>query len=784
MQIKPATRLLLWLVVAMAVFATLTVQLSRGIVIDTNILGLLPKTERDPIVQSALDTFSSNFSRKMTFLVGADNKQQAIVSATRVVETLQQSKLFTEINFFFDKDSASKTFKHYFPYRAGLLSATDRVLLQQGNIEQLKQRSLATLYNPASPISSSLLKDDPLLLFFNFLTSTQPSASQLQLVDNVLLAEYNQQSFIFISAELSQSPFSLPLQQQLKQLLKSLENNISTSTLITAGMPLHAMAGTASAKHEISVIGGGSIAAIILLILLVFRSTKPLLIALLPIAFGVAAAITACALLFDSIHMLSLVFGACLVGVSIDYSFHYFCEHLGSGNSWQAELGLQRIFTGISFGLGTSIIGYLALFIAPFPGLHQMAVFSSVGLFAAYLTVVCVFPSLLTRPYHYQPQWAWRITDKLFKPWDAIVNNNRLAMIILPLLILMGAAISTVQTDDDIRLLRNTPDNIAAMEKQFSTITGQQMASEFFLVSGTSAEQVLQTEELLLAKLGDILPTSSVRAISQSLPSLQRQHQQRQWLAEHLKADAPLAQHLTQLGFSKQTINNYRQQTHGSGLTFTDWSVSPMAKLYQNQWLTTKQGEFASIVMLNGRQHTSALTTLADSIDGVSLIDQVSDVSTLFKRYRQRAVHAVLAAYGIIFLLLVARYRFKFASLIMLPPVLAAGFALAVSAAFGQAINLFNIVALLLVLAIGIDYTLFFAESDSQHRRNTALAILLSCITTLLAFGLLALSSTPAIQSFGITVGSGIIFAFLGSPLASAIRTKSTTPHRKQHNNE
>ncbi len=73
--------------------------------------------------------------------------------------------------------------------------------------------------------------------------------------------------------------------------------------------------------------------------------------------------------------------------------------------------------------------------------------------------------------------------------------------------------------------------------------------------------------------------------------------------------------------------------------------------------------------------------------------------------------------------------------------------------------------ALLLVLGIGVDYALFFRETGLDNPA-TLLAIALSSLTTLLAFGLLALSATTAIHAFGQTILVGILVAFLLSPMA------------------
>ncbi len=144
--------------------------------------------------------------------------------------------------------------------------------------------------------------------------------------------------------------------------------------------------------------------------------------------------------------------------------------------------------------------------------------------------------------------------------------------------------------------------------------------------------------------------------------------------------------------------------------------------------------------------------------------------------------------------LLAWRYGFKKSLLLILPPVIAGCAGIAVTTLTGVPLNLFNLLALVLILGIGIDYTLFFAEQshsdtsanetiNADHAQSTLLAISLSAATTLLSFGLLALSDTQAIHSFGITVLIGILVAWLLAPLSMSIsRTrKNTQPQTASH---
>ncbi len=82
---------------------------------------------------------------------------------------------------------------------------------------------------------------------------------------------------------------------------------------------------------------------------------------------------------------------------------------------------------------------------------------------------------------------------------------------------------------------------------------------------------------------------------------------------------------------------------------------------------------------------------------------------------------------------------------------------------------------LILVLAIGVDYATFCAETDQAHRPVTMLAVLLDMVTTLLSFGLLAFSSVFAVHAFGLTMLLGILIAFLLAPLAGAVQPRKGT---------
>jgi predicted exporter len=79
--------------------------------------------------------------------------------------------------------------------------------------------------------------------------------------------------------------------------------------------------------------------------------------------------------------------------------------------------------------------------------------------------------------------------------------------------------------------------------------------------------------------------------------------------------------------------------------------------------------------------------------------------------------------------------------------------------------TLFHVLAFLLVIGVGVNYSIFLIEGNDQ-KNATTLGVLLSVTTTFLSFGLLSFSSMPAAHNFGVTLAIGIFGAAVLSPIS------------------
>jgi predicted exporter len=632
----------LWTLTVVIVILLFAYKLNTGISIESNILALLPATEADPAVEKAFERFSGHIERKVVFLVGDNDFTIARQAANQFYQKLISIRIFNEVNYRLDETEQQRVFSSYFPYRSMLLSSKQQQQLEQGKFEAIINNALTHLYSPLT--HSSLLEQDPLFLFSDYVTEMSASLGTLNMEDGVITVTKDGISYILISALLYFEPFSAQDQSLFAKFYTDAQNAIVSQypsvVILSAGVIHHAIAGTNSAKQQISTIGVGSLLGILLLIFLAFRSLQPLWFSLLPIAVGLLAGLVACLLVFGEIHLITLVFGASLIGVSIDYCFHYFADQYDGGSHWQAKKGLQRIFPGITLGLITSLIGYAALFIAPFPGLRQIALFSSVGLLASYLCVVYWFPDWLSASDNNKeilPLFK-TIAATLISLWDSRPIYLIVLAFISVLVIVSG--LLNLQINDDIRILQSSPIELIEQEKQIKEIFQFNGGNQFFMIKADTAQAVLEKEE----KLGQLLQQkmkegalSSYQAISQVLPSAASQQKNylmtRQAFIEHQPI---LARYFQDIGFDETVSQHYLEQfkpLSAPPLSIDVGMKSPALDSLRFLWLGKIDESYASMMALGNVKNIQSLELLEQNMHGITFIDRVDDISQLLKRY-------------------------------------------------------------------------------------------------------------------------------------------------------
>jgi predicted exporter len=742
----------------------------------SNVFELLPASEYDPLTQHATQTVEREIERQLLFLIGHEDRAVAKTAAIEFASALSGYPLIERVQDRVDPAQIADAGDLYFAHRARLLSAQQIESIERDGGRAVEQSALAAVYSPLGNVDSATLLADPFSLFAGSLRALQPPSS-LTFDDGFLWTRDDAKHYVFIAAT-AKDVGTIEQQRQLSDFVESLARRTereSAADVLATGFVLYANAGTQSAQSEITLIGLGSILGVVLLIIGVFRSVRPLVLGVLSIASGCALALAVTLAIFGSVHLFTLVFGASLIGVSIDYSLHYVAQEALGDPGWSSDEALERIFPGITLGLITSVIAFLALTVAPFPGLKQLAAFSSAGLIGAYATLLCC-AGLRRRPLRLSARSVWlRASDAYLALWRRFPVRGQL-LLVAALAALAAIGIATLRFNDDVSILQTQPKELKRQEAEITRLLHTVPGNAFALVRAETPEAVLETEETLREHLDALIARGELtgyQAISRAVPSAARQARSLAVYRQLVRDRLP--DYFRELGVADDEARAVLAELlrpADTDLTVDAWLAHDVSEPLRGLWLDTDTAGAASIVLLEGLADAADGESTIESVPGVRLVHRAHEVSALFGAYRARVAWLLGAAYLAIYAFLALRYGARRAASLLLPPVLAGLLALATVSFGGAPLNLFNLLGLILVLGIGIDFTLFIAEAD-DHMKTTMFAVTLSAATTLLSFGLLALSTTYAVRSFGSTVLIGIALAYLLAPFAQSSRARA-----------
>jgi predicted exporter len=781
---KPLVRLrALRVVLALVLTATLigAIFSVSQFKVDTDLQALFPADPDNFSVNRANSALYSAFADQVVVGVEAPSRERALAAADWLEGEVSRSSLW---NMAHASDHAERLLA-----QQHLLTTHRYQLLTPSQIDALRYQPDNVLTNAQYALfgfstGGAAVLDDPLALVPGVLATLPPAVNGDVQGDRLVFGDA-EGHVILLTAKATAPTSQLTTQAAVATWVTTIKADLAKqfpdATLLVSGAVFHAGEASANAKREVNVIGLGTLIGLIVLFLLAFRGVKPLLLSLLSVGVGCGIALVATSLIFGRIHIMTLVFGASLIGVAVDYSLHYLCKFqaLKTVDSASRIATFQSLAPILTLSVVTSMLGYSCLFQASLPGLQQIACFSLIGLAGAWLWVLAMYPALLKAPL---APTHWLIDRIAFAPWNLwqrcrAVPLRWMAAIWL-VTILFAASLATIS--EDVRTFYKPSPPLLASEMRLQQVMQGVSVNQYMVVRGVSEDDVLMREEALRAQLAPLISQGALAgytATSVWVPSTATQTANRQLLVDQVYgSDGLAAQFMTSAGFDAAAVVDAQQRFHHDAtpaLTVENW----LAVARPDQavlWVGEQDGEWMSVVGLRGVKDTAALAAAATAAQ-VLWVDRVRDISDLLGELFVQSALMLGLAYGVIMVLLwVVFRRVKAMGLVCLPIVTSLTI-MAVLAYAGIPLNIFHLFGAFLILGLGMDYALF-AYANGIHDRVSQRAIALSVITSALSFGLLALSSTPMVHAFGVTLLAGCCLNVLFAPLISRL---CADPHKE-----
>ncbi len=486
--------------------------------VHTDLLTLLPPDGAQSEVQTrAQDTIRQTLNRQIIVLTGATDSAKALAAAQKQAQQWSASALFERVDLQVAANLDQLRQELQRMDQAGLPPQAREALARdpQAWFGQRAQQIM-------SPLGEQTLvaADQDWLGFASRLSGKLQASSAVHydIASNTMQLEADNRIWYVMRAQLDATDQNGG-DEQLLALIDQTQQQAAQQDVrvLMAGGAIYSAQGKAEGGQESTWMSITGSILTILFLLLMFHSSRILLLAL-PVAAGLLAGFAACIALLGSIHILTLIIGTSLVGLVVDFPLHWL-SHATLDARWQPWPAVRRVSRPFIISLAVTVTGYLFLLLTPLPILQQTAVFSSAAVISTFLFTRLLLPALFN---HWQP----RPTPGLMLLLNGLRRGirgageriRRTPLLAILLLVVAASGLYLSNWQDDIRNWVNTPQSLLNQAIQVGRLTGIEPTSQYFIVQAADQESLLQTEQRLSARLDTLIAQGQLRnyrAVSQ-----------------------------------------------------------------------------------------------------------------------------------------------------------------------------------------------------------------------------------------------------------------------------
>ncbi len=745
--------------------------------VDSDLFNLVPKSISMASVKKADDKMMAVTSQNVFVLVANEDFAQAKQVAESVYDGLKDSRNFESISLYSDVSEMGEITNFLYKYRSFLIDekTADSILNTPDGAQYFALEALSKAYGGFTMLPLDNIDTDPFLLteyhLQNYLSAVQNAGTAMSVKDGVLASKYEGKWYVMIRAVLSRAGAKLASKNNAITEIYSVCNRFPESTFVFSGTPFHSHESSNSASREISIIASVSMLAVIILLIFIFRSVRPLIYSVGSILISLGVAVLATLAVFHKMHVITLVFGTSLIGSCIDYSLHFF-THWAANKELKSSIEIRNhIFSGLLMAIISTGICFAILLFAPFTILKQMSFFCLTGLISSFLTTIAIYPYIKLPAQRGKVRFTAafaKIASKLERKWV-----GRTVIIILFAFSILSIAIcnKNVKIKNNLLTLYDMKGRLLQDEVTASQVI-QYTPGGWYIVSGETEEAALENEEKL-RRTFEAATGGQVGYVSTSsfVPSRESQKKSREAYKKLLQI-AP--EQLQALGFDDlETVDalmamvvdcdsmedEYVAFEKGNVPEFIEAAIS-------SAWLGQVDGKYFTVLLPTKVTDYSLYHDIAENDPNVYFISKSQDISTDLDSLTVMILKFFIVAYILMFIMLRFFYSWKQALKIISVPFLIILVVVAFFALFKINMEFFSVTGLILVFGLGLDYIIYMMENEKRASENSMLepfATMVSFLTTIISFGALALSSFKPVHLIGLSIFIGLATAYISS---------------------
>src|SRR5882762_414148 len=550
-----------------------------------------------------------------------------------------------------------------------------------------------------------------------------------------------------------------------------------------SGPGVFAVGARAKIEHAAVRLSIASSILVVTLLFAVYRSLPALALGLAPVASGAVIGIAAVALGFGAVHGITLGFGITLIGESVDYSIYFFVQsrrppqNEAGASNWQ-----QAWWPTIRLGMLTSVCGFASLLPSGFPGLAQLGAYSISGLVAAALVTRYVLPALLPSGFVIRD-----VTPLGLRAARLLLRPRQLRGLYLAALCvaLAAAALAVLRLHQDtlwnreLAALSPISEEDRNADAKLRSDLGAADVRDLVIVSGPTLDSALAGAERAARVLGTLVDARVIGGFDSPanyLPSAATQQARRDSLPDPSQLRDNLRQATAGLGLSVDRLQPFLRDVeaarHAPPVTVQDLQGTSLRAGF-DALILHERDRWNALLPLHAADSAQTVDTarvraaLQDAaLEETRVLDLKQESDALYTGYLSEAIHLSLGGVLAILVLLLITLRSPLRVARVLAPLLLAVLTVAAGLALsGVQLTILHLVGMLLIVAVGSNYALFFDRQASVHQADgeplTLASLVIANASTVIGFGLLSFSQVPVLVALGTTVAPGAFLALL-----------------------
>ena len=744
-----------WLLIMISSIAYIKYNLS----VVSDVKQFMPTDSTDRRLQVLLHETQKGIASNLilTQIGGASPEYLSKLSKNLKTSLKKNNELFEFVSNG-DQDWNINSFNALFDYRY-LLKEPDNFSV--AGLRKAFEELLTAFRSGASGEAVKYLLRDPQKTFVRYLLA-QSGQAQPEKFNNVWFVEDKSKALLMI--QLKSAGFDLDLQQAGIDAIKESVNALDDTgviELVLSGPGVIAVATRESIRSTTQEVSWILTCVVILLFWLGYRSIRLAFIAGIPLITSIIVATAITQMIFGELHGIVLAFGITMLGVCLDYPLHLF-SHLNNHES--SSVTLKRIWPTLRLGVLTSVLAYVALMGTGFSGLTQLSVFSAAGLIVALAVTRWLIPVWVSG------EWVNKRSIIILQPLSTKIKIAvSVIVVVIPLFFLM---IQENIWSTEISQISPVSSTARETDRELRRELHALDVTHMFLIEAATSDRVLADTEALVELIIPAIDKGFISGVQSAIdisPNKDRQEYYQSLLPDETKLKKNVAKAMNGLGFKANAFDDFINEVTSSKLRpsigYKTILASPLG-LKLRTMLFQQDNRWYSIVRVSGVNDEKSFYSWLKSSPSVEqhYVSMRAATNILMNSYLQSAWLRLLAALSLIVFVVLWQVRKRKEAIWLLVPIMAGVVvSLAVQVFLGSLINIFHVLSLLLVIGMGLDYSLFF-NRDWQRKEqliDRTHAIVISAITTIIAFATLGFSDIPVLKVMGQTVSIGILTCFV-----------------------